>query len=68
MGNTCGEVLLEGLFGCGLVHGQENEDGVFLNDQVASGPCTPFARDATGRVGDGSKSTLTRLIAHAMPC
>ena len=48
------------------MHGQENEDGVFLNDQVASGPCTPFARDAVGRVGDGLKSTLTRLIVHAI--
>lgn len=44
MGNTRGEVLLEGLFGCGLAHGQENEDGVFLSDQVVSGPCTPCAR------------------------
>ena len=35
-----------GTFGCGLAHGQENEDGVFPNDQVASGPW----QDATGRV------------------
>jgi hypothetical protein len=51
-------------FGCGSAHGQENEDGVFLSDQVASGPCTPCARRYP-ESGDGSKSTSTRLIAHA---
>ncbi|KIJ90840.1 hypothetical protein K443DRAFT_126226 [Laccaria amethystina LaAM-08-1] len=51
-------------FGCGSAHGQENEDGVFLSDQVASGPCTPCARRYR-ESGDGSKSTSTRLIAHA---